>query len=142
MVVGEGLIEFDVGLELAVAHPLPGERMRDGHLRETAAERVGFRGPRGKRFRAMKREHAARARFRIAFVAKECLDAGGFVGQGGHRVCCRIRGAGGQIAGEEEEIEARRRPRRQGKHSLPASFVFFVFFVFKLFVFGLTLGGL
>ena len=53
--------------------------MREGHLREAAAQGVRFFEPVGERFGPVEGEDAARARMRVAFVAEESLDAGGFV---------------------------------------------------------------
>ena len=53
--------------------------MREGHLGEATAEGVGFFEPLRERFGTVEGEDAARARVRVALVAEEGLDAGGFV---------------------------------------------------------------
>jgi len=58
-VLGEGLLQAADRFDLAVAHAIRGERMGEGHLRESMAECVGFGDPVGKRLGAMEREDTA-----------------------------------------------------------------------------------
>ena len=76
---GEGLLEAADGFDAADADVFAVVRMLERHLGEAVAEGVGFFEPLGQRFRAMEREDAARSGMRIAFVAEEGFDAGGFV---------------------------------------------------------------
>ena len=101
-VLGEGLLQAGDGVDLAFAHPARGERVRDGHRLQPGAECVGLGGPFGEGLGAVEREDAARARRRIAFVAEEGFDAGGFVeeGQG-------AREAGGEEVGQAGSVTGR-----------------------------------
>ncbi len=56
--------------------------MLERHLGQPAAEGVGFFEPLGEGFGTVEGEDAARTRMRVAFVAEEGLDAGGFVEEG------------------------------------------------------------
>ena len=104
-VLGEGLLQAGDGLDLALAHAQRGERMSEGHLRESGAQGVGLSSPFGERLGTMKGEDAAGAGSGIAFVAEESFDAGGFVEE---------RERARQPGGEEVGQVAGRAPRLIG----------------------------
>ena len=76
LVSGEGLFQAGDSFDLAIAHAIRSERMREGHLREAITQRVRFGSPLGERLRTMEGEDAAGARRRVALIAEEGLDAG------------------------------------------------------------------
>jgi hypothetical protein len=66
-------------LDLALAHPGGGQRMRKRHLGQSIAERSGLGQPFVQGFRAVETEDAPRPRLGIALITEEGLDPGGFV---------------------------------------------------------------
>jgi len=77
--LGEGGFEAGDALDLAVAQVLRRERRDGRHRGEARAEGVGLGGAGGERLGSVEGEDAAGARVRVAFVAEERFDAGGFV---------------------------------------------------------------
>ena len=84
---GEGKIQGGVGLELAIPHADPRQRVGEGHGREAGAESGGFGKPGGERFRAVKGKDAAGTGLGVALVAEERFNAGGFVEEGQRAGC-------------------------------------------------------
>ena len=101
-IFGEGFFEAGDGFDLAVAHPIRGERVRERHRLQPGTQRVRLRGPFDERLGAMEGEDAAGARRGIAFVAEESFRAGGLVEER-ERAC---------ESGSEEIRETRRVPAR------------------------------
>ncbi len=79
---GEGFLEVGDGFYAADANAVAIVGMRERHLGEAVAERVGLFEPLRQRLGTVEGEDSARARVRIAFVAEVGLDAGGFVEEG------------------------------------------------------------
>ena len=76
---GKRLFEIRDAFDLAGAEILRWQQMGNGHGREPATKRCRLGEPRSKGFRTMKREDAAGTWGGIAFVAKHCFNARGFV---------------------------------------------------------------